>query len=55
MNNSSKQVRDDFLNHFDHYKQITGDDYSASQMAAIATRTDHGLTKEQLIDKLNGK
>ena len=49
----TNQLRDDFLNHFEHYKQITGDDYSASQMAAIATRTDYGLTKEQLITKLN--
>lgn len=52
---TDNKIRDDFLNYQQHYKQITGDDYSASQMAAIATRTDHGLTKEQLIDKLNGK
>lgn len=52
---TDNKIRDDFLNYQKHYKQITGDDYSASQMAAIATRTDRGLTKEQLIDKLNGK
>lgn len=49
------KIRDDFLNYHQHYKKITGDDYTASQMAAIATSTDHDLTKEQLIDKLNGK
>ena len=52
---TNNKIRDDFLNYLQHYKQITGDDYSASQMAAIATRTAHGITKEQLIDKLNGK
>lgn len=49
------KIRDAFLSHQQHYKEITGDDYSASQMAAIATETDFGITKEQLIDKLNGK
>ena len=50
------KVRDDFLKYQEHYRKQSGaEDYSAAQMAAIATRTDHGLTKEQLIDKLNGK
>lgn len=52
---TDNKIRDTFLNHQQHYKKITGDNYSASQMAAIATETDFGITKEQLIDKLNGK
>lgn len=49
------KIKEDFANYHRHYKRITGDDYAASQMAAIALRTEYNITKEQLIDKLNNK
>lgn len=49
------KIKEDFLNHQQRYKQMLGDEYTASQFAATATMEDHHLTKEQLINKLNGK
>ena len=50
-----KKIRDAFLAHQTRYEQMTGDDYTATQMAAIATRVDFNLTKEQLMKQLGIK
>lgn len=49
-----KQVRDTFLNELSHYEKITSDRYTAVQWASIATQTELGITKDQLINYLNG-
>lgn len=44
-----KKIRDTFLNYQEMYQKRFGDCYTAVQMASIATRTDFGLSKNELI------
>lgn len=48
------EIRETFLREQDHYYGITGDLYTASQMAAISTREEYGLGKDELIKIVNG-
>lgn len=52
--NKSNEIKETFLQQQDHYYGITGDLYSASQMAAISTRVEYGISKDELIKTLNG-
>lgn len=49
----NKKIRDTFLKHQENYLKSQGDMYTASQMAAIATESDLGITKDELIKSLN--
>lgn len=46
---NDKKIRDTFLNYQSHYLEINGDHYTATQMAAIATENDFGITQEKLM------
>ena len=48
-------IRDAYLGRQLYYERLGGDDYSAAQWAANATIKEFGITKEQLIEILNGK
>ena len=51
-----KEIRDWFLDYLRFYKEKRGfDDYSASQMAAVNTRIDYKLSKNELIRILNNE
>lgn len=47
------KIKDTFLKHQENYFKTQGDMYTASQMAAIATESDLGITKDELIKSLN--
>lgn len=49
----NKKIKDTFLKHQANYFKTQGDMYTASQMGAIATESDLGITKEELIKALN--
>ena len=52
--NKRKEIRDCFLDYLKMYKEKRGfDDYSANQMAALGTRVDYKLSKNELIRILN--
>ena len=53
MNNNSREIKKAFIKNYEHYYQIQGDSYVASQMAATATRSEYNLTKNELINLLN--
>ena len=53
MEEKRKKIRDCFLNYQDIYFKQQGDKYTANQMAAIATRMDYNLSKNELIRILN--
>jgi hypothetical protein len=51
-----KEIRDCFLDYLKMYKEKRGfDDYSANQMAALGTRVDYKLSKNELIRILNNE
>ena len=51
-----KEIRDCFLDYLRFYKVKRGfDDYSASQVAALGTRIDYKLSKNELIRILNNE
>ena len=51
-----KEIRDCFLNYLKFYKEKRGyDDYSANQVAALGTRVEYKLSKDQLIRILNNE
>ena len=50
-----KEIRDVFLYYLKMYKKKGFDDYSASQMAALGTRIDYKLSKNELIRILNNE
>ena len=50
-----KQIRDNFLDYLRMYKNKGMDDYTASQMASVGTRTEYNLTKNELIRILNNE
>ena len=52
--NKEKEIQNVFLAHQRRYKLMSGDDYTAAQMAAVATRTEYDITKKELINILNG-
>ena len=49
-----KEIRDVFLDYLIMYKKGF-DDYSANQMAALGTRIDYKLSKNELIRILNNE
>jgi len=50
-----KEIRDVFLDYLKMYKKKGFDDYSANQMAALGTRIDYKLSKNELIRILNNE
>ena len=55
MKKDRKIIRDTFLYYQRMYFKRFGDRYTAVQMAAIATREDFGLSKDELIVVLNNE
>lgn len=53
MEEKQKRIRDTFLDYQDMYFKRQGDEYAATQMAAIATRMDYNLSKSELKRILN--
>ena len=51
-NMNNQQIKNEFLDEQRHYMDLGNDMYAASQMASIAVRNQHGLSKEQLINIL---
>lgn len=49
MEKKRKTIRDTFLDYQDMYFKQQGDEYAATQMAAIATRMDYNLSKNELL------
>ena len=51
-----KEIRDCFLDYLKMYKEKRGfDEYSANQIAALGTRVDYKLSKNELIRILNNE
>jgi hypothetical protein len=50
-----KEIRDAFLDYLRMYKKKGFDDYSSNQMAALGTRIDYKLSKNELIRILNNE
>ena len=50
-----KEIRDVFLDYLRMYKKKGFDDYSSNQMAALGTRIDYKLSKNELIRILNNE
>lgn len=51
-----KEIRDCFLDYLQFYKEKRGyDNYSANQVAALGTRIDYKLSKNELIRILNNE
>lgn len=55
MKKDRKIIRDTFLDYQRMYFKRFGDRYTAIQMAAIATREDFGLSKDELIGMLSNE
>lgn len=50
-----KKIRDVFIANLEIYKRDGFDDYGASQMAALLTREDFNISKNELIRILNNE
>lgn len=49
MEERGKKIRDAFIANLELYRRKGIDDYGASQMAAISTREDFNISKNELI------